>query len=164
MHTSTVPSWLASFVSHQRRFEPDELLSEVVVALLTSPACPGRDAHGFPTGPFARQRAVWAVADLLRRVARRLAREVVTSPDDLPSSAAYDAPDAFVARSTKQRNLIERLADLPAADRRLTALRLAGGLAEREVADVLAMAPSTVHRRWAAIRCELMDDDDRSTG
>lgn len=154
---SQLPAWLTAVANLRPDLEREDVMSEVLLAVLASAACAGRDARGFPEGPFAFLRARWALCDLARRMARRGRREAVTSPEALPDLAAPTVePEGRVASDARRRGVLARLAALPVADRHLVALKLGAGLAERDVAEVLAMAPSTVHRRWAAIRHRLV--------
>ena len=147
-----LPVWLTVIVAAYRGSERDEVIAELLVIVLASSTCERRDAHGFPEGPRVSSRARWALLDVARRIARHVRREQATPPElleNIPDPS--DGPEVVVLERIDRHAVLTRMASLTPQDRRLVALRLAGGLTERHVAEVLQVSRATVHRRWASL-------------
>ena len=86
---------------------------------------------------------------------RRTRREVLLSPEDMPSGAVT----ADTARLVDRDLLARALATLPARQRRIVVLRHFIGLSEAEVADDLGVSvgtvKSTASRALSALRAQL---------
>lgn len=90
---------------------------------------------------------------------RRTRREVIVDPGSLPEKAGPDDSGAVVARNT----VVQALARLPLAQRRVVVLRHLLDLTEPEVADELGISVGTVkshHARGIARLREIFTEGD----
>jgi RNA polymerase sigma-70 factor (ECF subfamily) len=130
--------------------DEDDVAQEVCLALLS--ALPSYRDMGRPFGAFVFAIAAHKVADAARGAAR--APLPVPVLPDLPDR--WPGPEETVLGNVDARLARALLAHLPAAQRRLLLLRVAGGLSAEDTGYVLDMSPGAVrvaqHRALARLR------------
>lgn len=144
-------AWLLCGDAHQA----DELVQQALVrTYLAWPRARDRDPLAYARRVLANQRiSTW----------RRLRRELLVSPSDVP-----DAVDQRVEHTYADRDqLVRALARLTPRQRRIVVLRHFEDLSEQDVAADLGISvgtvKSTASRALARLRAELTDETARAT-
>lgn len=130
--------------------DEDDVAQEVCLALLS--ALPSYRDKGRPFGAFVFAIAAHKVADAARGAAR--SPLPVPALPDLPDRCP--GPEETVLAGVDARRARLLLASLPAGQRRLLLLRVAGGLSAEDTGYVLGMSPGAVrvaqHRALVRLR------------
>ena len=127
---------------------------------VTAPPSSARSASARPTTP-PRQRARLAVRHRPQRRARRAARGKRTATLVAEPADVSPAPEEELEHTLRRAALRTALAELPARDRELIALKFHAGLDNSELAEVLGVSVSNagtrLHRALTKLR-EILDD------
>lgn len=133
------------------RHRAEELLQQAYVRTWSAwPRVRREDAYAYTRRVLANQRIdTW----------RRLRRERLTDPAELPEAAVDGGEDARADRDT----LVRALRGLPERRRRVVVLRYLSGLSESETADVLGVTVGTVKstaaRGLAQLRTTITEEE-----
>ncbi|HEY7907836.1 MAG TPA: sigma-70 family RNA polymerase sigma factor [Thermomicrobiales bacterium] len=131
--------------------EPDDAVQEcfpIFTTLVATWPGPAADGAGFATYLFGMFR--WRLHTILRAYERRHASDVDWHAREERTIVAPSRVYAPVAWDEYGVDFPAFVASLPAPERAIFLLRLREGLATREVASRLGIAPRTVSRHWNA--------------